>query len=167
MYVLCDLPDLKGNSSIVIKGEITVKSEGEVKKAGPQELNTEEGGSFESDDTLFQYKILPRQAKSPWCYLTVSSESNPEALKNKGFAPVFLDADGKKLAASPQRIKPQQRKELGIDADTPVKLYRFRNNLPSAVQTTSKGTSKGAGEGALPVALKLQLGASPNAPKIK
>lgn len=162
MYILADLPDIKGNTDIQIKGELKLKADGQINTTSSESLNTEQGGCFPLNGGTINYAELPVDDKSPWCYLAFYSLGQASALMDSSFAPIFLDAQGQQLSSSPQLINPQQREQLGLDADTPVKLYRFRKSLPSAIQTNSKQE----GELSIPVALELQLGASPKVPEL-
>ncbi len=158
MYIMCDLPNIKGNKNIVIKGELKLKSDGNVAVSSSQPLNTKEGGEVIINGTNIHYKSLPAEGNSPWTYLVLTSPDKPISVTESGFAPVFLDAEGKTLASSPQLLNAKQSEQLGISADEPVKAYRFRKTMPAAIQAIGKQS----GELSIPVALKLSLGASPD-----
>ncbi|MFI3242738.1 MAG: hypothetical protein R3Y56_00630 [Akkermansia sp.] len=162
MYILTDLPNIKGSREIIIKGELKLKVDGLIRANANLPLDTNIGGSVIINNTSFNYKAIPVMAKSPWCYLAFTCPEDPSAILDSGFAPVFLDAHAQQLASSPQLIKAIQREQLGLPADMPAKLYRFRKCLPSAIQSNSTQ----AGATSIPICLELQLGVSRELPEL-
>lgn len=167
MRIEAALPAIEDHTDIRISGELKLKNKGGQGNSVASEIKGT-SGDITIAGTRYRYSWRPgdKDTTSPWRTLVLSTPDNPEQIMDRGSSINFSDDKGTRVGGVETKLHPSQLKNIeeGGHGSNPVKAYRFRpGSIPSHIQV---GGGNQTNSSAIPVGIKLHLGASHDIPAL-